>query len=115
MNENHLQFLASPEWRHMLQTDLLPWLLSLGGFGDDVMEIGPGPGLTTDLLRERTAKVTAIEVDQSLARALAARLAETNVTVIHGDGTDTGLPANRFSAATCFSVLHHMPTPELQD
>jgi SAM-dependent methyltransferase len=115
MNETHLQFLASPEWRHMLQTDLLPWLLSLGGFGDDVVEVGPGPGLTTDLLRERTAKVTAIEVDQSLARALAARLAETNVTVIHGDGTDTGLPANRFSAATCFSVLHHMPTPELQD
>jgi SAM-dependent methyltransferase len=27
----------------------------------------------------------------------------------------TGLPADRFSAVTCFAVLHHLPAPELQD
>lgn len=115
MNESHLQFLASPEWAKMLEADLLPWLMAVADLGDDVLEIGPGPGLTTDLLRQRAQKVTAVEMDHDLAAALATRLAGTNVEVIRGDGTGTGLPAGRFSAATCFSMLHHMPSPELQD
>src|ERR1700736_6347890 len=115
MNESHLKFLASPEWAQMLETDLLPWLVGVADLGDDVVEVGPGPGLTTDLLRQRTTRVTAVEVDAGLAAALATRLSGTNVEVIHRDGTDTGLPPNRFSAATCFAMLHHMPTPELQD
>jgi len=115
MNEGHLQFLASPEWARMLQTDLLPWLVGVADLGDDVLEVGPGPGITTDLLRERTTRVTAIEVDSQLAERLAARLSGTNVDVIHRDATNTGLPADRFSAAVCFSMLHHMPAPELQD
>ena len=115
MNKTHLEFLASPDWARMLETDLLPWLDGVAGLGDDVLEVGPGPGLTTDLLRTRTARVTAVEVDDALAGALAQRLAGTNVEVILGDGTDTGLPAGRFSAATSFSMLHHMPTPEQQD
>ena len=115
MNKTHLEFLASPDWARMLETDLLPWLDGVAGLGDDVLEVGPGPGLTTDLLRTRTARVTAVEVDDALAGALAQRLAGTNVEVIVGDGTDTGLPAGRFSAATSFSMLHHMPTPRHQD
>jgi SAM-dependent methyltransferase len=115
VNESHLKFLASSEWAEILQTDLLPWLVAVADLGDHVLEIGPGPGLTTDLLRQRTARVTAVEVDASLAAALAERLSGTNVEVIHGDGTATGLPADHFSAATCFAVLHHMAAPELQD
>jgi SAM-dependent methyltransferase len=115
VNKTHLEFLASPEWARMLETDLLPWLDGVADLGDDVLEVGPGPGLTTDLLRARAARVTAVEVDDALAGALAQRLAGTNVEVICGDGTRTGLRADRFSAATSFSMLHHMPTPELQD
>ena len=115
MNETHLTFLASPEWRQMVEAELLPWLATVADLGDDVLEIGPGPGVTTDLLRERAAKVTAVEVDAALASALAVRLAGTNVEVIHGDGTRTGLAADRFSAATSFSVLHNMPEAALQD
>jgi SAM-dependent methyltransferase len=115
MNESHLQFLASPEWAQMLETDLLPWVLSVGDLGDDVLEIGPGPGLTTDLLRQRAAAVTAVEIDVDLAEALAERLAGTNVTVICADATDGGLPAHRFSAVTCFSMLHHVPSARRQD
>jgi len=51
----------------------------------------------------------------SLAGALAAGLTGSNVEVPRGDGTDIGRPADRFSTVTCFHVLHHMPTPELQD
>jgi SAM-dependent methyltransferase len=111
----HLQFLASPEWARMLETDLLPWVLDVVDLGDDVLEVGPGPGLTTDLLRSRTPKLTAVELDPELAEALAARLEGTNVDVVHADATNTGLPSGRFSAATCFSMLHHMPSPALQD
>ena len=99
----------------MLETDLLPWLVGVADLGDDVLEVGPGPGLTTDLLRARADRVTAVEVDGALAAALAERLSGSNVDVIHGDGTDTGLASGRFSAATSFAMLHHMPTPELQD
>jgi SAM-dependent methyltransferase len=115
MNETHLKFLASPEWAKMLETDLLPWILEAGDLGDDVLEIGPGPGLTTDLLRERVLRVTAVELDDDLAARLAERLAGTNVEVVHADATASGLPADRFSTATCFSMLHHMPASRLQD
>lgn len=115
MNEGHLKHLASPEWERQIREELLPWLVGAIDLGDDVLEVGPGPGLTTDLLREHTARLTAVEIDARLAADLAARLKGTNVEVIHADATDTGLAADRFSAATCFTMLHHIPTPELQD
>jgi SAM-dependent methyltransferase len=115
MNESHLKFLASPEWARMLESDLLPWVESVGDLGDDVLEVGPGPGLTTDLLRQRVAKVTAVEVDELLAAALKERLAGTNVEVICADATATGLEPDRFSTVTSFSMLHHMPSAEHQD
>jgi SAM-dependent methyltransferase len=115
MNAGHLSFLASDTWAEMLPTDLLPWLTDSGDLGDHVLEIGPGPGRTTDLLRERASRVTALELDASLADALAARLTGSNVEVLQGDGTDTGLPADRFSSVTCFHMLHHLPTIEMQD
>src|SRR5207244_8313209 len=115
MNEAHLRFLASPEWARMLETDLLPWVLSVGDLGDDVLEVGPGPGLTTDLLRRQASRLTVVEIDAELAPSLAARLSGANVDVVHGDATDSGLASGRFSAATCFSMLHHIPRPETQD
>jgi SAM-dependent methyltransferase len=115
MNEGHLKFLASPEWAQLLETDLLPWVRGVVDLGDDVLEVGPGPGLTTDLLRKLAPQVTAVEVDGQLASALAARLSGTNVAVVHADATASGLASGRFSAATCFSVLHHVPSAEIQD
>lgn len=82
MNRTHLEYLASSEWADALQTDLLPWLESTIQLGDDVLEIGPGPGLTTDLLGHRVAAVTAVEIDADLAADLKVRLADTNIEVI---------------------------------
>jgi SAM-dependent methyltransferase len=115
MNQAHLEFLASPAWARWLEDELLPWIMSVGDLGDDVLEVGPGPGLTTDLLRARVPRVTAVELDAVLAAVLADRLAGTNVDVVHADATDSRLPSDRFSAAACFSMLHHIPSPAAQD
>lgn len=115
MNEYHLRMLSSPRWAQMLERDLLPWVASVADLGDDVLEVGPGPGLTTDLLRARVPRLTALEFDPSLAGPLAERLAGTNVTVVRGDAADTGFPAGRFTAAACFAVLHHVPSAARQD
>jgi SAM-dependent methyltransferase len=115
VNQSHLEFLASDQWAEMLKTELLSWVDGVGDLGDDVLEIGPGPGRTTDLLSARAGRVTAVELDEQLAEDLRERLRGTTVEVLTGDGTATGLEDGRFSAVTAFSVLHHIPTAQQQD
>jgi SAM-dependent methyltransferase len=115
MNEAHLQYLGSEQWAETLKTELLPWVERVGDLGEDVLEIGPGPGRTTDLIRERAKHVTAVEMDERLAAELRTRLAGTNVDVVTGDGIDTQLGSDRFSTVTAFSVLHHIPSSAAQD
>ena len=87
MNEAHLRICASPEWAAFVESELLPWVLAEADLGDEVLEVGPGPGLTTDVLRRQVPRLTAVEIDERLARSLAGRLAGTNVTVLHADAT----------------------------
>jgi SAM-dependent methyltransferase len=115
MNEGHLQYLASSAWQARLEADLLPWIERVAELGDDVLEIGPGPGLTTDILRRRASNVTAVEIDHALASGLKERLRGSNVDVIEGDAKALAFDSDRFSAATAFSVLHHVPTVAEQD
>jgi ubiquinone/menaquinone biosynthesis C-methylase UbiE len=115
MNRTHLEYLASPAWADRLTADLIPWIERVATLGDDVLEIGPGPGLTTDILRSRADRVTAVEIDDALAESLTARLAGTNVEVLRGDAAALPFEDDRFSAVTCFSVLHHVPSADDQD
>ena len=115
MNAAHLEFCASPEWRQMVEEIVLPAALRDLDLGDDVVEVGPGPGFTTDVLRTRVGHLTAVEIDQALADSLAQRLAGTNVDVIHGDAAALDLPSDRFTGATSFNMLHHVPTDDAQD
>ncbi|HTT53755.1 MAG TPA: class I SAM-dependent methyltransferase [Streptosporangiaceae bacterium] len=115
MNEAHLRICASPEWAAYVESELLPWALQEADLGDDVLEVGPGPGLTTDVLRRRVPRLTAVEIDERLARALAGRLSGSNVEVVHADGTALPFGAGEFTAATLFTMLHHVPSAELQD
>ena len=80
-----------------------------------MLEIGPGPGLATDWLKSRAQHLTSIEIDHRLAEALNERMEGSNVTVVEGDATAMPFPDGSFSAATCFTMLHHVPSPELQD
>ncbi len=115
MNEAHLQFCGSDEWRTFLAETVLPMVLAGVDLGDDVLEIGSGPGMTTDLLRSSVARLTCAELDPTLADALATRTAGTNVEVLHADASALPLPDGRFSGAVSFTMLHHVPTAELQD
>lgn len=115
MNARHLELCAGDEWADAVREHIIPWVLDGVDLGDDVLEIGPGPGRTTDILCTRAAKLTAVELDPDLASKLAARFAGTNVEVINADATAIPLPDNRFSAALSFTMLHHVPTAELQD
>ena len=115
MNEAHLALCASAEWADAVERWIVPWVLDSVDLGDDVLEVGPGPGLTTDVLRRHTAQLTAVEIHESLAASLRARLAGTNVEVLCADATASGLPDDRFSGAVCLTMLHHVPSASLQD
>lgn len=113
MNLEHMRICSSAEWAEYVEKDLLPWALGHRDLGDDVLEIGPG--LTTDVLRQRVARLTAVEVDPQLARSLGERLDNSNVDVVCADATALPFDGGRFSAAAMFTMLHHVPSPELQD
>ncbi|HYF45425.1 MAG TPA: class I SAM-dependent methyltransferase [Acidimicrobiales bacterium] len=115
MNAAHLEVCASPEWKAALRDDILPFALRDAQLGDDVLEVGSGPGMTTDLLREEVPKLTCCELDEDLARSLAERLAGTNVEVVNADATDMPFEDGRFTGAVSFNMLHHVPTADLQD
>ncbi len=114
MNWFHRWYCRSEGWRRRLQGALLPAVLRDVELGDEVLEIGPGPGLSTDWLRGRVQHLTAIEIDRRLAESLKRRLAGTNVNVVEGDATAMPFPDRGFSGAVCLTMLHHVPA-RLQD
>lgn len=115
MNWFHRQVCGSARWRRRIEYELLPWALQGVRLGDDVLEIGPGPGATTDLLRGRTQRLTVLEVEATAAAALQKRLEGSTVRVIHGDGAAMPFPDCSFSGVVSLTMLHHVPTPALQD
>jgi SAM-dependent methyltransferase len=114
MNEGHI-WCGSDEWRAHVRETAIPWALGDRDLGDDVLEVGPGYGATTDVFCERARQVTAVEIDPALAKALVERFDGRNVAVVEGDATALDLEDERFTAVTCFHMLHHVPSAELQD
>lgn len=114
MNLCHRMFCSSNRWATTVKNQLLPWVLGGVELGDNVLEIGPGYGANIRVLIDKTPRYTAVEIDQNMADRLRAAYGD-RAQIIHGDGTDTGLPAEEFSAVVCFTMLHHIPTAQLQD
>jgi SAM-dependent methyltransferase len=113
VNLIHRIYCRSGRWRARL-SQLLPWAtagIPLGGA--TVLELGSGPGLTTDWLRPRVGALATVEYDESDAKALGRRLPD--VDVYHGDATALPLGDATFDVVVCFTMLHHVPTRELQD
>jgi SAM-dependent methyltransferase len=115
MNEGHMEFCTSVAWRDLLEESILPGALEGVDLGSHVVEVGPGPGFTTEVLCRSGASVTAVEIDPALADQLRDRTASGDVEVIVGDARSTGLPRRSFTGAASFHMLHHVPTDEDQD
>ena len=114
MNRAHALICSSRWWARTVARDLLPWGLSRLQLGDDVLEIGPGFGATTAVLAERAPRLTVLELDPGYCARLQRRL-DGRVQVVQGSATEMPFPDDRFSAVLAFTMLHHVPTPELQD
>lgn len=115
MNRFHRWYCRTGHWRHAIQDQILPWALRGVDLGDHALEVGPGPGLTTDVLASRATKVTAIEIDPDLAGRLRDRFRDTNVAVEQGDATAMPFADATFTGAVSFTMLHHVPSTDLQD
>jgi ubiquinone/menaquinone biosynthesis C-methylase UbiE len=94
---------------------IVPWVIDGQPLGSDALEIGPGPGATTEALRGRVPRLTVIEIDPVAHRALTQRFADSTVSIVHGDGRALPFPDRAFDAVVCFTMLHHVPSRAAQD
>jgi SAM-dependent methyltransferase len=114
MNENHAALCPSPEWAEFLETEVLEPLATRVELGDELLELGPGPGASTHWLRGRVRRLVALELDSDAAEKLAAEVAGTNVTVTVGDCTDIPFADESFDSVGSFTMLHHLSTSRAQ-
>ena len=115
MNLIHRWLCGSARWKEVVGTYILPWTLEGLDLGSNVLEVGPGPGVSTDLLRSRVAHLTCVEVNPALADALRRRQIDQNVDVVCEDATAMSFPGQTFDGAVCFTMLHHVPSAAMQD
>jgi len=113
MNFMHRRICSSDRWSADV-AGRMPRYLQGVDLGEDVLEIGPGFGATTRALAPLVPRLTAVEIDEPSARRLRADFGD-RVDVVHGDGSALPFPDGRFSAVVCFTMLHHVPSPALQD
>ena len=115
MNTFENWFCGSSLWRLVSERKLLPWILSGYALGDHVLEVGAGPGATTEALLRRSGRVTSLEYDSSFVRKLAERHKGSSVTVVRGDAAALPFPDGSFSSVVAVLVLHHLKSPEQQN
>jgi SAM-dependent methyltransferase len=114
MNRLHHWYCSREAWKRHVREDLVPAALDGVELGEDVIEVGPGFGPATDVLSARHGRLTALELDPVLAAALRERF-EGRAEIVEGDGTAMPFADGAFSGAACFTMLHHVPSPEAQD
>jgi SAM-dependent methyltransferase len=113
VNRFHRYYCASRGWARAVRTTLVPAVLEGTELGRRVLEIGPGPGLTTEVLARVAPELTAVEIDPTLARAARARVPAARV--VQADATRMPFADGTFSAVVCLTMLHHLPVPKAQD
>lgn len=116
MNRFHRRYCASAKWEKLMLEHLLPDALAGVSLGDDVLELGPGPGLTTLALSRTAPRVTAVEIDRDLVQVAQDRTRSCgNVEVIEGDATALPFDDAQFSSVVCMTMLHHLYDAAEQD
>ena len=115
MNRIHHWYCRSSAWKCRVDTELMPWALADVTLAGPALEIGPGPGITTDYIRTKVDSLTALEADPNLAERLRQRFRNTNVNVIEGDATAIPFERDAFRTVFCFTMLHHVPSLALQN
>ena len=84
---------------------------------DDVLEVGPGPGVLTAQLAERARSVTAVEIDERMVVVLRDTLAgRDNVRIVRADALDVDLFAvgERRPTRIVANVPYQITTPLLE-
>jgi SAM-dependent methyltransferase len=115
MNAFENWFCASPIWRYITRSRLLPWILQGSNLGDHLLELGAGPGAATEELRRRVARVTSLEYDHKFAAGLNARSNGNRGSVLQGDAATLPFADCTFSSAVAVLMLHHLRSKEFQD
>jgi SAM-dependent methyltransferase len=113
VNENHA-LCSTPEWAEHLESEVLEPVTAGVDLGDELLEIGPGPGAATRWLRHRVKRVVALELDPDAAARLTDDLAGSNVTIEVGDATQMRFAEGSFDSVGCFTMLHHLPSAQQQ-
>jgi ubiquinone/menaquinone biosynthesis C-methylase UbiE len=115
VNQQHLELCSSAEWAETVSRFIIPWVLDGLELGDHVLEVGPGPGRTTEVLVAMVPRLTAVDLDAALARDLGARLVGPGFEAVNADATALPQDDATFSAVLSFTMLHHLPSPQAQD
>src|SRR5439155_26377981 len=71
--------------------------------------------VSTEVVRKRIPRQDRVDIDNRLAKTLADRTRGSNCRVVQGDSTSMGFADASYSGAVCFTMLHHVPSAELQD
>ena len=99
-----------------MMRSIVPTAIDGVDLGDDVLEVGPGYGAATDVVSALVPQLTAVEIDEQLVTFLTDRFhGQPHVGIVLGDGSALEFDDDRFSGAICFTMLHHLPTADLQD
>ena len=114
MNANH-SLCATQAWSEHIRDEVVTYMAAHADLGESMLEIGPGPGASTEWLRHEVKRLVAVELDESSAAGLARRYEGTNVEVVVGDATRLAYPEGSFDSVGCFTMLHHVPTARLQN
>jgi SAM-dependent methyltransferase len=114
VNLIHNRLCSSGWWRRRVEEELLPWGLEGVELGDSVLEIGPGFGATTRALARRPIDLSVVELEHGYCERLRASLGDS-IEVRQGDATELPFGEGSFSGVVCFTMLHHIPSRELQD
>jgi ubiquinone/menaquinone biosynthesis C-methylase UbiE len=116
VNLIHRWYCRSDRWAGIARQKRVPWVLGEADLDDDVLEIGPGPGITTEIIHRQAPRMTLLEIDPWSVDALRSKFgADPGIEIVQGDATAMPLEAGRFSAAICLTMFHHVPSPAQQD